>query len=136
MDIVLFTILFVVMLVLVGANAITYNRDGRMLLTVGFSVGRSMEPEIPNGVTAEVEHYPTTLEEGDCVVYERGSDRILHRIVEVDGDEVRIKGDNNSRSDGWFHKDEIVSKVWGGSNPRWIPLSPSAMKGWVERRRH
>lgn len=127
--------LFALALLYTGANGLALHLHGSRLLTPGFGVGKSMEPAIPRGLTAYVEHYPFTIEEGDVVTYEWNGMSICHRVIDVDGDEIRVKGDNNEYADGWFDKSEVTGKIWApGGEVFWVPLSPTPMKEWVERR--
>lgn len=130
---------FIGSLLFVGGNVLSVHLHGSRLLTPGFGMGNSMEPAIPGGLTFTIEHYPSSIEVGDVVTYEseKPAERVCHRVVEKAGPFVRIKGDNNSWDDGWFHVDDIDTKIWSPfGEPFWIPLSPRAMRGWIERKRN
>lgn len=133
----LFIAMYAVALLFVGSNAVALHRHGSRLLTPGFGIGKSMEPAIPRGLTAYVEHFPRTIEEGDIVTYEDDGMAICHRVVAVDGDRIQIQGDNNAYPDGWFDKSVVTGKIWcPNGEPLWIPLSPHALRvkveGWME----
>ena len=49
-----------------------------------------------------------TLKEGDIVVYKRGDDLIVHRIVSIADGYVTTKGDNNSVADEPFEKNNVI----------------------------
>jgi len=126
--------LFAITLLWSGVNGLTLHMHGRRFLTPGFGIGGSMEPTIPRGLTAHVEHYPRTIEEGDVVTYDYEGMYVCHRVVEVDGDQILIKGDNNEFDDGWFDKRVVAGKIWApNGSVAWLPLSPTAMREWFER---
>lgn len=135
----LFIVLFVVSVLWVASNSLTLELHGSFFLTPGFGIGRSMEPALPGGLTAYIEHYPISIEEGDIVSYEHPDHNasICHRVVEVDGDRIRIKGDNNMFDDGWFDKSIVIGKVWSPfGRTLYVPLSPTAMRGTIDKWRN
>ena len=91
-----------------------------MLISCQFRFGalviatESMTGEINKGDVIIYERYEDqTVLEGQVIVFVRGGNRIVHRVVEIEdlGDEVRYytKGDaNNSRDVGYVKEEEIV----------------------------
>lgn len=77
--------------------------------------GQSMEPNLQNGDVLIYGPYQE-LKQGDIVRYknENTDNEVVHRIVEIDQSRdrpYRIKGDNNTFSDGWYTRDKIISEV-------------------------
>lgn len=130
----LFTILLGTLLLWIGINTLTMTLQGRYFLALGFGVGKSMEPTIPRGVTLQIDYYPHSIEEGDIVSFQSDYGSICHRVVEIDGDSVRFKGDNNRFDDGWFSKSVITSKVLQVRGYIvYVPLSPAAVRATIEK---
>lgn len=48
---------------------------------------------------------------GDVITYEKNNVYITHRVVELDGDNVVTKGDNNNVNDDAITKDSVVGKM-------------------------
>ena len=79
-------------------------------------VSDSMEPTLHRGDLLFVVR-PDELATGDVVVYRR-TDReitIVHRLIEIRGDEYIIKGDNNPYADPSVSREMIIGKVVGGT---------------------
>lgn len=49
--------------------------------------------------------------EKDIITYKKGNSFITHRIIEINGDSIIAKGDNNNTQDEAITKDAIVGKV-------------------------
>ena len=48
---------------------------------------------------------------GDIITYKSGNSFITHRIIEIDGDSIIAKGDNNNTQDEAIQKDAVIGKV-------------------------
>ena len=67
-------------------------RDGRLVYRTR---GRSMEPMLrQNRDLVTVERSSSRLRKYDVALYRRGSDYVLHRVIGVEADGYRIRGDN------------------------------------------
>ena len=75
----------------------------------------SMEPTFSKGALLVVKK-SDNVKKGDIVVYQSGSELIVHRIIAIDGDEVQTQGDANNVADPVFEKNEIKGVVLF-----WIP---------------
>lgn len=118
----------------IWGNGIVWALHRRRGLTPAVAVGRSMEPAIPGGAIISFEYYPISINEGDIVTFKMAGKLVCHRVVEVDGDEVRMKGDNNLIDDGWFHRREIIGKLPQVSGQvLWIPVTPTAVRQTVNK---
>lgn len=122
-------LLFTIVNMWLLTNIISYWLFGSYFFTISFGQGKSMKPSMPGGIKAYLQYYPVTLEEGDIVSY-YNEDKIYvcHRIIAIDNDEIELRGDNNTWSDGWYKKDDISAKVLSiRGRPLYIPLSPRAV---------
>lgn len=75
----------------------------------------SMEPTFSKGALLVVKK-SDNVKKGDIVVYQSGSELIVHRVIAIDGDEVQTQGDANNVADPVFEKNEIKGVVLF-----WIP---------------
>jgi len=74
-------------------------------------VGPSMKPTLKPGDLLRVEPYGgARIKRGDIVVFHPPHEKqlVTHRLVSVRGDELKARGDNNSRPDPWFIPPESV----------------------------
>jgi len=79
---------------------------------LGVVLSGSMEPELKVNdviVVCETEDYAI----GDVVVFQQSHDLIVHRIVDIDGDNIVTKGDANPSADAPITKVTIKGKVKG-----------------------
>jgi signal peptidase I len=80
-----------------------------------FYKGPSMNPVLNSPDILHVRPYGrTTIKCGDVVVFPSPAAgfKIVHRVVSVDGNEVRTKGDNNSGVDSWtLRSEKIIGRV-------------------------
>ena len=70
----------------------------------------SMSPTIEKGDVVIVklgEH----IQENDIITYKNNNSFITHRIIEMDGESIIAKGDNNNTQDEPITKEAIVGKV-------------------------
>lgn len=73
-------------------------------------VSGSMEPAIEVGDLLITRDFPG-YDVGDIVVYDSDGTLVTHRIIEIDGDELHLKGDANNTSDPPIDRSMIVGKV-------------------------
>ncbi len=91
----------------------------------------SMEPHLSKGdliLVKVTEEY--TLR--DVVVYQDGTDLVVHRIVAVEGEQVRTQGDANDTPDEPIPlsriKGEVVAAIpWLGALSQWIKTPPGTV---------
>lgn len=65
------------------------------------------------------------LEEGDIIVYQKGHELIIHRIIEKEGNTILTQGDANSISDSPVNSSDVKGKLvlvipWAGAIVRVI----------------
>lgn len=121
--------------VFIWGNAIVWSFKQRHLCIPTLAIGKSMEPTIPRGGVLAIQHYPLRISEGDIVTFKAQGALVCHRVMEVDGDELLIKGDNNPDYDGTFHKDRIISKALTfRGEPVYLPLTPMSVQRLLELR--
>ena len=70
----------------------------------------SMSPTIEIGDIVLVKIGEETKEK-DIITYKKDNEFITHRIIEINGDSIIAKGDNNNTQDEAITKDAIVGKV-------------------------
>lgn len=70
----------------------------------------SMSPTIEKGDIVFVK-LGENVQEKDIITYKNGNAFVTHRIIEVDGDSIIAKGDNNNTQDKPIQKDAIIGKV-------------------------
>ena len=70
----------------------------------------SMSPTIEKGDIVFVK-IGQDAEEKDIITYKKDNAFITHRIIEIDGESIIAKGDNNNTQDEAITKDAIVGKV-------------------------
>lgn len=109
---------------LANANSLVGNR-----LPMPFGYGMavvlsgSMEPTFSEGtllLVKEADGYCVN----DIVVYQDGMSLVVHRIVEIDEENIVTKGDANTAEDAPIHETAIKGKVLG-----WIPYAGTVVKG-------
>lgn len=73
--------------------------------------GHSMSPFVKDGCNLILGQISTTPGVGEIVVAaDRREKRILiHRVVAKTKDRYQLKGDNNSNTDGWFHRKDLLA---------------------------
>ena len=70
----------------------------------------SMSPTIEKGDIVIVK-IGEQVQENDIITYKKNNSFITHRIIEIDGDSIIAKGDNNNTIDESITKDAILGKV-------------------------
>jgi len=64
-------------------------------------IGDSMSPTLKSGDLLIIKSPEETIEPGTIIVYHLGDDKVIHRVVEVNGEDLKTKGDGNSWIDPW-----------------------------------
>lgn len=99
------TLPFIPLLILV----MVYTLSGYRLLYVPT---RSMEPTINSGSFAIGKRVsPEKLNVKDIAVYKKGKTKMIHRIIDIEGDSFTFKGDNNETADPPVNSEDILYKV-------------------------
>lgn len=78
------------------------------------TVGVSMLPMLKSGrdqVVLSVPQQPLKVD--DVVLYRRGENYVLHRIIAIDGDNLIIRGDNCIEKELGYVKDDIIAILSG-----------------------
>ena len=70
----------------------------------------SMSPTIEIGDIVFVK-IGEQVQENDIITYKSGNAFITHRIIEIDGDSIIAKGDNNNTQDEAIQRNDIIGKV-------------------------
>ena len=99
---VLAVVLCVVVYAVVFSVVVKIKDKNSMPMPFGFGatlvMSGSMEPEISVNDLVFVEK-PGELHVGDVILYNSGESRVLHRIIDINGDTVTTKGDANNTKD-------------------------------------
>jgi len=70
----------------------------------------SMSPTIEKGDIVFVK-IGEEVQEKDIITYKSGNSFITHRIIQIDGESIIAKGDNNNTQDQEIQKDAVIGKV-------------------------
>lgn len=70
----------------------------------------SMEPTFSKGTLLVVKE-EKNIKKGEIVVYQSGSELIVHRVIDIDKNRITTKGDANNIADPTFDKAEIKGVV-------------------------
>ena len=88
-------------------------------------IGSSMNPTLEPGVRLDVSAYHgQKIRKGDVVVFipPGGDSKIVHRVISVNSDGIRTRGDNRKHEDNWvLSPDNILGRVvavWRGKRRR------------------
>ena len=96
---------------LMNANKIVGNQ---MPMPLGFGIANvlsgSMEPTFSKGSLLIVKE-GKEIKLGDIVVYQSNSNLIVHRVIEINDDQITTKGDANNANDEPFNKEMIKGIV-------------------------
>jgi len=64
-------------------------------------IGESMGPTLKSGDLLIIKSPEETIKPGTIIVYNVGDEKVIHRVVEVNGETLKTKGDGNSWIDPW-----------------------------------
>ena len=74
--------------------------------------GRSMWPWIRAGDLVRIVPVEGPLRRGDIVLIERGpGDLLLHRLMEHQEGQLRLRGDHRAQDDGWFDRSQAIGRL-------------------------
>jgi signal peptidase len=74
-------------------------------------IGSSMNPTLESGVRLDVSAYHgQKIRKGDVVVFipPGGDSKIVHRVISINSDGIRTRGDNRKHEDNWVLKRENI----------------------------
>ena len=95
----------------------------------------SMSPTIEIGDIVFVK-IGEQVQENDIITYKSGNAFITHRIIEIDGDSIIAKGDNNNTQDEAIQRNDVIGKVtyimnnvevWKNVFSDWSVIAPVAI---------
>lgn len=72
--------------------------------------GTSMSPFIRDGDRVEMD-LPDKPRYGDVLAVSNGQRLLVHRVIDLKGNAVLLKGDHARDPDGWFQPEEIIGKI-------------------------
>ena len=116
-------ILLIIIGVILGANVYLANAKGivgnQLPMPFGYGLANvlsgSMEPTFSKGTLLIVKE-TDDINTGDIIVYQSGSELIVHRIININQNQITTKGDANNAADPVFDKTQIKGVVIN-----WIP---------------
>ena len=116
-------ILLIIIGVILGVNVYLANAKGivgnQLPMPFGYGLANvlsgSMEPTFSKGTLLIVKE-TDDIQTGDIVVYQSGSELIVHRVINIDKNQITTKGDANNAADPVFDKTQIKGVVI-----KWIP---------------
>lgn len=116
-------ILLIIIGVILGANVYLANAKGivgnKLPMPFGYGLANvlsgSMEPTFSKGTLLVVKE-TNDIKTGDIVVYQSGSELIVHRVIHINQNQITTKGDANNVADPIFDKTQIKGVVI-----QWIP---------------
>lgn len=82
--------------------------------------GVSMRPFIEGGRDTVILEYPQpdTIRVGDILLCKVGERFVLHRLISIEGDTLRLKGDGNITSGEICRRDDVIGRVIGIRTPK------------------
>jgi signal peptidase len=112
------TLLIFLLALLLGVKLYTWNAaslvGNTMPMPFGYGasvvLSGSMEPVLSVNDLVILKE-TQDVETGDVIVYESGSERIIHRVQSVDGDTITTKGDANNIADEPFDRSCVRGKM-------------------------
>ena len=88
--------------------------------------GTSMKPLLRSGSVVRIAPWsslPAGLMLGDIVLFRAESGRLVaHRVIELDGDRCRTKGDSSREPDGLVEHGQLLGKILGIDGILFLPL--------------
>ena len=110
-------VLLAVISLLIGLKLYNWNAKtlvgNAMPMPFGYGVSvvlsGSMEPELSVNDLVIVKSQKS-YEVGDIVVYQDGNSLVIHRIINIDGDEIITQGDANNVADSPIKEEDIKGK--------------------------
>lgn len=107
--------IFAILLLVIGLLGSVSSKSDKIYDFVKFRsyiiVSPSMEPTINAGDMIFVKKVNVDkLEEGDIISFNKENIVATHRIINIDGDTVTTKGDNNNLEDTPIKKSDVIGK--------------------------
>ena len=117
-------ILLIIIGLILGLNVYFANAKGivgnQLPMPFGYGMANvlsgSMEPTFSKGSLLIVKE-TKDVRQGDIIVYQSGSELIVHRVIDVDQNQITTQGDANNAADPTFDKTQIKGVVIF-----WIPV--------------
>lgn len=117
-------IVLIIIGVILGVNVYLANAKGivgnQLPMPFGYGLANvlsgSMEPTFSKGTLLIVKE-TDDIKTGDIVVYQSGSELIVHRVIDMNQNQITTKGDANNIADPVFDKTQIKGVVI-----QWIPF--------------
>lgn len=111
-------VLLVIAAAVIGINAYLWNAQSLVGNTMPMPFGHgcavilsgSMEPTLRVNDLVVIRQ-EDTYEAGDIVVFQSGTDRIIHRILSIEGETVLTRGDANPVADSPIHISQVKGKL-------------------------
>lgn len=122
-------ILLILIGLILGLNVYFANAKGivgnQLPMPFGYGMANvlsgSMEPTFSKGSLLIVKE-TKDVRQGDIIVYQSGSELIVHRVVKVDQNQITTQGDANNIADPTFDRSQIKGTVI-----LWIPVLGSVV---------
>lgn len=116
-------ILLIIIGLILGVNVYLANAKGivgnKLPMPFGYGMANvlsgSMEPTFSKGTLLLVKE-TKDVATGDIVVYQSGQELIVHRVINVNNDQVTTQGDANNVADPTFEKAQVKGVVI-----TWVP---------------
>lgn len=107
----LFSLLFLisVLIVIMAFNKVILKSDYFLGYRISIILTGSMEPELKINDMVLIKK-TDKFKENDIVVYKNKNIETIHRVIEINDDEVITKGDNNNQKDVPIKKEQITGK--------------------------
>lgn len=117
-------IILIIIGLILGLNVYFANAKGivgnKLPMPFGYGMANvlsgSMEPTFSKGSLLIVKE-TKDVKQGDIIVYQSGSELIVHRVIKVDQNQITTQGDANNIADPTFDKAQIKGVVI-----LWIPV--------------
>lgn len=117
-------VLLILIGLILGLNVYFANAKGivgnQLPMPFGYGMANvlsgSMEPTFSKGSLLIVKE-TKDVKQGDIIVYQSGSELIVHRVIKVDQNQITTQGDANNIADPTFDKTQIKGVVI-----LWIPV--------------
>ena len=95
--------------------------------------GVSMRPFIEGGKDIVTLEYPKTVRVGDILLCKVGERYVLHRLIGIEGDTLRLKGDGNVTGGEVCRREDVLGRVVGIRSPkgRRKPLTRGRIWHWL-----
>lgn len=95
--------------------------------------GVSMRPFIEGGKDVVTLEYPKEIRVGDILLCKVGERYVLHRLLVIEGETLRLKGDGNVTGGEVCRREDVLGRVVGIRSPkgRLKPLTRGRLWHWL-----